>query len=357
MSTATEVAVDSELEVEDREQEEREQGEREQGDKKGLAALVADLEGYDLGSSDPLAMPGPAEVARAVFFDLRRIEMRLAAVREALQAMDFIFDWGDDDLAVERDGGLDALGVAGDTIEDFRDAIKTWLWQFNSSRVVVLDPVAMDVVRELAASTPYHRGVVARLVVYGALLHLAGEPDADAIVAAAQRERVTEEAKETGFMFPKAKEFWPWVRRDGRPWDSDRGGVPDTDGKQAALEPAGPTEDSSAPRGAQDHAEPGEPGEDDPVSPADREDAADSDGAPRLRSYPGTVGIQLWDDDNSGDCLWHVPAVVEDGDELMALAAGVTELAASSAMRRARRLQGEAESLRHSVAGESDDQE
>lgn len=191
------------------------------GRPRGLGRLMEDVAGYKLGASDPLDVPASMDVAEAILVDLRRGEMCLSGVREALEAMDFTFDWQTDDLYVEREAGLAALADAKDTIDSLRAPLIEWAHSFNASRLIELDSETVRAVGELAGSIPWP-GQAAEIVVRGAVLHLAGEADAAAIIAKAEADRKLKNERETGYpIHLNDKRCWPFTRADRRPWDAD----------------------------------------------------------------------------------------------------------------------------------------
>lgn len=296
-----EVATKNKAESEDQDEE--------RGTVKGLVGLVAELEGYDMTTSDPLAMPGFDKVAEAICYELRRIEMRLAAGREALDAMGFDFDWQDGDLAVERDAGLDALDAVGDLTEGLRVSLLSWLGTFNNSRTVELDRAAMEAVQELAGLMGGRRGQHAKRIVDAAVRHLAASPDGTAIIAKAERERslrYERELRELGVKkHPNDRDSWPWTKADGKPWHPDKG--QDVGGEQRTCD-TGEVPDI------------GETGE----SPANGGAAGD---VPALRP------LSLWlSSDDLNEAHEDVRFVALDGD-LAALRCAVRKLAAQYSSR------------------------
>lgn len=163
----TDDQADSAGQADDDETDEEEEEESESGRLSGLATLMEESDDYEFERSDPMLVLGPRDVVAALFFDLRRVEMALAGARQGLEAMNFTFDWQTDDLSIEREAGLAALGDAEDIIDGVRAPLIRWARMFSASRLLALDSKTMLAVRELAGSIPNWCGIKVEFVVRG----------------------------------------------------------------------------------------------------------------------------------------------------------------------------------------------
>lgn len=261
---------------------------------RGLAALMSGMAVYTLGRSDPLKMnvPGPKQLAEALLWQVRCAKMRLSAVREALNAMGFTFDWQTGDLAVEREAGLNALDDADALIDGLRAPLLTWLGSFGDVRLVELDRETMNAVESLVALIPGYMGRQVETVVRGAVLHLAAEPSAEAIIAMAEQGRREALGREYGlYSGVRDRSGWPWTKESGEPRPD---GEADTSSGSLKPEEISGLADSGDSRR--------------------EDDSADRD---KTFAFPGEgqlgVRVQVWDGDESKmRCALDLPVLFSD---------------------------------------------
>jgi hypothetical protein len=224
---ATEVAdIETAEGTEIEEQEEQEEGTE-------LQTLTELTAGLDLGGGPSAVedMPGSTAIAVAVLRQLRLLEIRLEAAREILAGLGFDFDWGKYDYFVECQAGVHELARADELVEDVRTGLFRWLRRTNLGRVIELDDRSMAAVRKLAATMPEWRARHVGQIVKAAVRHLAREANGALIVAKHFQEldlAVAEHFQELELPVeeqsvsqrPVERTNWPWVDRDGRPWDA-----------------------------------------------------------------------------------------------------------------------------------------
>jgi hypothetical protein len=225
-----------------------------------LKELMADVGGLD---GRPWIEDAPAvkDVAAAVLRQLRRVEMRHQAIREALEAMSFDFQWEGDDLAVEREAGIDELEQAGGLIDELRESLLKWFQAFGRARLLELDDETMIVVKTLAAKTlthPMALGAQVETIVRAAVHALAEFDNADEIIALAeQRHRLAWGREHSSNFLTRDRNCWPWVDATGQPWPSvaaelksrQRAPADDDDGRETVdtdSEPEDAVEDAPA---------------------------------------------------------------------------------------------------------------
>ena len=177
-----------------------------------LGELMVDVGGLD-GRPRIEDAPAAKDVAAAVLRQLRRVEMQHQAIREALEAMSFDFQWEGDDLAVEREAGIDELEQAGGLIDELRESLLKWFQAFGRARLLELDDETMIVVKTLAAKTlthPLALGSQVETIVRAAVHALAEFDNADEIVAIAeQRRQLAWSRKYSRGIHLRDRHYWP----------------------------------------------------------------------------------------------------------------------------------------------------